>query len=105
MALVAYDDSDSEDNGATEDDYRPAVVSKKITTEKQTVKIGLPFSNLVSELRQSRTCICLYVTYGILEYTALFQYPFISIYRIGQKFGENAKNQFGEIKFAKTLKY
>lgn len=49
MALVAYDDSGSEDNEETEDYNRPAVVSK---TEKPTVKIGLPFNNLVS-LRQS----------------------------------------------------
>ena len=49
MALVAYDDSGSEDNEETEDYNRPAVVSK---TEKPIVKIGLPFNNLVS-LRQS----------------------------------------------------
>ena len=50
MALVAYDDSASEDNEEKTEDYnRPAVVSK---TEKPTVKIGLPFNNLVG-LRQS----------------------------------------------------
>ena len=42
MALVAYDDSGSDDNQEEAEDYnRPAVVSK-------TVKIGLPFNNLVS---------------------------------------------------------
>lgn len=46
MALVAYDDSESEDNEETIKYNRPALVSKK--TEKQTVKIGLPFNNLVS---------------------------------------------------------
>lgn len=44
MALVSYDDSGSDDNEETGDYKRPAVVSK-------TVKIGLPFNNIVS-LRQ-----------------------------------------------------
>ena len=58
MALVAYDDSGSEDNEEKTEDYnRPAVVSK---TEKPTVKIGLPFNNLVG-LRQSgsSTSLCI----------------------------------------------
>lgn len=47
MALVAYDDSESEDNEENENYNRPALVSKK-TEGKQTIKIGLPFNNLVS---------------------------------------------------------
>ena len=65
MALVAYDDSGSEDNEETKDYNRPAVVSK---TEKPTVKIGLPFNNLVG-LRQSGSitslCIPAYTTQSI----------------------------------------
>ena len=49
MALVAYDDSESDDNVET---GPPALVFTKTATEKQTVKqtvkIGLPFNNLVS---------------------------------------------------------
>ena len=47
MALVAYDDSESDDNEETQDYNYPPFVSKKTATEKQTVKIGLPFNNLV----------------------------------------------------------
>jgi len=45
MALVAYDDSDSDNSEETQ---RPALVSKGTTTGKQTVKIGLPFNDVVS---------------------------------------------------------
>lgn len=48
MALVAYDDSESDDNEEAQDYNRPPFVSTKTATEKQTVKIGLPFNNLVS---------------------------------------------------------
>ena len=48
MALVAYDDSESDDNVEIQDYNRPPLVSRKTATEKQTVKIGLPFNNLVS---------------------------------------------------------
>ena len=44
MALVAYDDSESDDN---EEVSRPTLITTKTAT-KQTIKIGLPFSNLVS---------------------------------------------------------
>ena len=51
MALVGYDDSGSDDNQETEDYNRPAVVSK-------TVKIGLPFNNLVSSRKSSSNGSC-----------------------------------------------
>ena len=45
MALVVYDDSESDEN---EEVSRPALASTKTAAEKRTVKIGLPFNNLVS---------------------------------------------------------
>ena len=45
MALVAYDDSESDDN---EEVSRPTLVTTKTAAEKQKIKIGLPFNNLVS---------------------------------------------------------
>ena len=46
MALVAYDDSESDDNEESRDNKARAFVPT--STGKQTVKIGLPFNNLVS---------------------------------------------------------